>query len=631
MKRLVGLAALAMGLMYACTVPGLPENLPCAEPEPGKERCLEGYVCVEERCVEDDGSTDGGPDGGSDGGCPESVKLTLQLQPELPEAPDGGPSFSYVDPREPQARHRDKTAVVRVLADRADVDAASLSVSVSGLGEGPPFSTTEGSGCAAAPFCKDVTVPLWAPPLDAFRGEFTVTASVRAATGGTCTESRSFPVTRWKWSFDGAAGPIQTSPAIGAGGIVYFGTSSADGRVFALEPEGRVRWSKKVGEVTTGPLVGGARDGGERVYVGVDATAVTAAHGNVLYALSSNSGALVGDAGCPRTNAEFRTPLALTAPTRMTPETADFETVATLSEELVDGAAKMLAFRPDAEESRRCVPRPVGHISFRDAGSMVAVGADVYFASEPGLYGYRFGSQGWIEKPGFTHPNVNWGECTGLAVSRNSTYLVGAGSDDHPREPAGAVVSFLVSDGAAGPSIPPVSGKHPIRNLVLGIVDGGVSEVAYVGHDEAAGELKALSLSNNLALLRTGPGAGRISNAPVLGASGKLYTASSGPAGSWGEVREWNASTLALRWREGDTIAAVAEWPASGSPALDCARPQDGGTHSDKLGTLYVPGGNGVLHAIIVDSPGLDTNAAWPHFQHDARNTGNPATPLSCP
>ena len=23
--------------------------------------------------------------------------------------------------------------------------------------------------------------------------------------------------------------------------------------------------------------------------------------------------------------------------------------------------------------------------------------------------------------------------------------------------------------------------------------------------------------------------------------------------------------------------------------------------------------------------------AAWPHFQHDARNTGNPATPLTCP
>lgn len=634
MKRLVGMAALAMGLLYACTVPSLPENLPCAEPEPGKERCLEGYVCVEERCVEEGGSTDGGSDGGpdggrddgSDGGCPESVKLTLELLPERPETPDGGASFSYVDPGKPEARHRDTPAVVRVRADRADMNAASLSVSVSGVGEGPPFSTTEGSGCEAAPFCRDVTIPLWAPPLDAFRGQFTVTASIRAATGSTCTADTSFWVTRWKWAFDGGVGPIQTSPAIGAGGTVFFGTGTLQGRVFALNPEGTVHWSRRVGNVTTGPVVGELGSGGQRVYVGVNATDVVPAHHWVLYALSSRSGAFVADAGCSRDDGEYRTPLALTT-TRKSAESADLETVVTVFEKKPSAEALLLSFRPEAQSSSQCESADLATLSIPLMGSMVAEDDSVYFASEPGLYGYTFYSiVGWIEKPDFVHPKVAW-ETTGLALSKNSEYLVGVGTrDDGSNE--GNIVSFRVADGGVGPKSPSGSGERPIRNLVLGTVEG--AEVAYFGNDDAEGELKAVRL-NDMTSLRVASGAGVLPNAPVLGASGKLYTASSGPAGAWGEVSEWNASTLALRWRVDDTIAAVAEWPYSGSPALDCARLPDGGTRAESLGTLYVPGGNGVLHAIIVDSRGLDTNAAWPHFQHDARNTGNPATPLSCP
>jgi hypothetical protein len=32
--------------------------------------------------------------------------------------------------------------------------------------------------------------------------------------------------------------------------------------------------------------------------------------------------------------------------------------------------------------------------------------------------------------------------------------------------------------------------------------------------------------------------------------------------------------------------------------------------------------------SFIVDSRGIDTNAPWPKYQHDLRNTGNSTTPM---
>ena len=49
-------------------------------------------------------------------------------------------------------------------------------------------------------------------------------------------------------------------------------------------------------------------------------------------------------------------------------------------------------------------------------------------------------------------------------------------------------------------------------------------------------------------------------------------------------------------------------------------------------GVLYAATTSGKVFAVIVDSPGLDPAAPWPRYQHDARNTGNPATPITnCP
>jgi outer membrane protein assembly factor BamB len=47
----------------------------------------------------------------------------------------------------------------------------------------------------------------------------------------------------------------------------------------------------------------------------------------------------------------------------------------------------------------------------------------------------------------------------------------------------------------------------------------------------------------------------------------------------------------------------------------------------DALPTAYFPAADGSLHAVVVDGA-LDAGAAWPKPYHDARNTGNAATPL---
>ncbi|MBZ4417275.1 PQQ-binding-like beta-propeller repeat protein [Myxococcus sp. RHSTA-1-4] len=616
MKRLMGCAVVAVGVLFACTVPEWnPEDRDCD----AQSRCIEGYTCVAGMC-----RRNGEP-------LPGTATLTMELLPG-PSTPDGGADFRYTDPLRPDARHRDEEVVVRVRASQALPDAGPLSVALKGV-EGPESSHLRVGDCDAGPFCKEVTFGLWSPPLRAFRGEFTATASIRDSEGNTLTASTSIPVTRWKWSFAGKAGVIQTSPAIGAGGTVYFGTGGAEGRVFALAPEGVVRWSRVVGRVTSGPAVGAFVNGRERVYVSVDASAVHSTHTKVLVALSSEGALPIY--GCSRQAEDsYATPLVLTT-TRMSTDPADVETVVTqveLPKVGTEHAAQLVAFRPDDTGTNPCMePIPSTDDSPPVFGGMVAHGLDVYATGYPGIQGFRFIADGWVKVPSATS-NMPW-EMSGLALSRNATHVVTAGADFDDSQ--SAVMRTLTNAGNpdAGVEYVAARGEPPIRDLVLGAADGG--ETLYFGHDAEDGALTAVGLVD-MARLRSVPGAGVIPNAPVLGAAGVLYTAS-GPQSRGAEVSAWEASTLKLLWRLSDSVAPVAGWQSSStvfsspSPALDCARARSGSARDEELGTLYVPGADGVLYAIIVDSRGLDTNAPWPRFQHDARNTGNAATPLACP
>jgi hypothetical protein len=84
-----------------------------------------------------------------------------------------------------------------------------------------------------------------------------------------------------------------------------------------------------------------------------------------------------------------------------------------------------------------------------------------------------------------------------------------------------------------------------------------------------------------------------------------------------------------------DTSLTV-NWSApiiSGFLTLDCSRDSAGVPRPGRPGVLYAESATSLL-AVVVDSRGLDTGAAWPMAQHDPRNTANSSTSLAqfaCP
>jgi hypothetical protein len=106
-----------------------------------------------------------------------------------------------------------------------------------------------------------------------------------------------------------------------------------------------------------------------------------------------------------------------------------------------------------------------------------------------------------------------------------------------------------------------------------------------------------------------------ITAAPVVGDHGLLYT-----AGVDGRLRVWSQADLSARWS-----IQLSTSPFTASPNLAC------GASGGRPGTLYVASEGGLLHALVVDSHAFDPSSPWPRYQHDARNTGNPATSTLCP
>jgi len=557
-------------------------------------------------------------------GAVQSASLTVQVDNVpptfdiiFPSAPARFPgSTSQADERDSdplyaEAFRRDESVTVTVSASEP---ANNVTLKVMGIaaggGEGAetaPMAVQPGGLCGGSPaYCGTATVNLSLPEMRAFRGTMQFLVEGTDAAGNRGSMSEGLKVTRWKWAFSVPTGTIRTSPAVGEQGTVYIGTNVfTEGKVFALKPDGTKNWEASVGPVAS--LAVGSFDGGaESVYVAAN----TASNRAVLYALSSEGGGAA--VRCPSGTAEFsgqaQSAMAVTTigtvPNR-------FETAMAVVNN--GGSTRLYMVRPEASGSDQCLTSNPGFglPETNVDGSLIASGSSVFYPTNAAsIVGYTVFNNSLDGTASTGTQPVN-----GLALT--GAILVGGGGA-FATQGGLYSVTLPVSGGTTATLLPGTSGGR-VWNPVVG--PGGT--LAFYGQDTGStqGDLKRYDLQGQTPGSPIILGVGVLKYAPALGADGMLYTASSAS-----DVTARSANDLSERW----TVTLPAG--STASVALDCARSPSGVPASGKPGTLYVPTG-GTLHAIIVDSPGLNRDAAaWPKYQRDARNTGNPITPVTnCP
>jgi hypothetical protein len=555
--------------------------------------------------------------------------FTISFSPVPIRAPGSGTQAAQGDPEQEYAAafRRDEPVTVTVLADEP---ASNVTLTVVGIGVGgaagaslPPVTLTSAGSCpGGVAFCSTVTVNLYEPEMRAFRGTMTFRVDGQDGVGNRTSASAGLKVTRWKWAFDGVSGTIKGSPAIGDKGSVYFGTTDSSGKVFALNPDGSLKWptAPTVGNVASSLTVGAPRTtGGAGEYVYVAARAPGA--GGVLYALKGSDGAVALRCPSPTTdygagNVEGALALGATVALVLPLETA----VGVFN----SAPSRIVGIRPDAAAgSDQCItetgpggnPIPAGTIG----SSVLMSGEDIFYgtSSPSRLTSYTVGS----DTPRNNWPQVASFPPRGMALISDKIYG-GQGSTDNFDQ--GSLFSAPTAPPGPGNGVTnlfPTTSTSRVFNLAV-----GNGNIAYFGAENATpvGELVRLELDSGGSPTRVSD-VGALRAAPILGESDRLYTLNAD-----GKLREWVASTLAPQW----------ELPLGGSgvdvsPTLDCYRDGSGNAVSGStLGALYVAADT-KLYSFIVDSPGLAPNAPWPKFQRNARNTGNPgltsAPIVDCP
>jgi hypothetical protein len=529
-------------------------------------------------------------------------QTTTKLTVLDPGAPDGGVG----------AFRRDETVRVTVWSDDSDVAPESVALAAVGIAGGaaaPPVSVplvtcAPDNPAATKAFCREGALSL-GPPLkfDAFRGAVTFTATGADTSGSSATASTAVNVTRWKWRY-AAGAPIYTTPAIADDGTIVFGTSGgASGSLFALTPEGGEKWPPlPLGPIEASPAIGAARAGAQLVFAGT-----ARATNSILYGVAlsdgSDAGTCLGVSG-----AGFAKPFLSGLALLPTPgDTGPLDSVIGLA-----SGARLVTFRPQAQGTTDpyCLEAAV---AFQQTSSETIV--------SDGLALFLGAADNTIRSFLFDSTSINWIKNTGWGVS--GTALLG----DSELGPLAITSSELVAS------------VHPLGVATLKTANGAATALGPDGGiaGEASGPVVlngsvVFADANNSAprlwRIQLGPRTEEASSTngpnravPLAGADGTLYLVG---ANGYLDARGPSLDTL---WMS----QLVTSGGFLASPTIDCVR--DGGVPiSAKTGVLYAASQGGALFAVIVDSPGLDTTAPWPKYQHDIRNTGNPNTPITaCP
>lgn len=519
---------------------------------------------------------------------PPSRQDTTKLTEYDPGSPDAGRD----------AFRRDETAVVTITSRDPDVDASSVKLLVHGVAVNPGTALEVQLGpCAASnpaasnAFCREGTVQLAPLPFEAFRAVVPLEVTGADLSNNVGKVDGGLNVTRWKWRYSAGA-PIYTTPAIADDGTIVFGTAAdaGSGAIYALTPTGTEKWTPVgVGPIKASPVIGNLDGGQQLAYVG------TATASGKLVALDLVDGSLV--TACPSGASGYGGPI-LGSPAFVVGGSAFEGALA-----LVNGE-RLINLRPGPPiPDDRCISASAASSQAFPSGVVSASTAAYIGTSDGTVRAFTLLSGNWVT-------NTNWGGGLGYSpVGNAQVQLVLMAPSVIGTTSLRGVFALDESTGVLEANYPDGGIQGDPGGVVL-----SQAEYLFGGGPTASPVLYFGSLT--LSSASTTPLSDALVGTPVAGEGGLVYL---GGAGGHLECRGGPSN---LRW----SAAFGAGESFLASPTIGCGSP------ASALGVLYVGSVLGSLFAIVVDSPGLDSSAPWPKYQHDVRNTGNPTTPIqSCP
>ncbi|MFT3837778.1 MAG: hypothetical protein QM723_12370 [Myxococcaceae bacterium] len=534
-------------------------------------------------------------------------------------APTRTPNTTTWLPNDPDvagaAYRRDEVATVVVSSLSADVDPSTVSLSVKHATEGSVVFTDGGPTNCAAPFCWAFQVDLSRIPMGAMRGAFDFTANGADFVGNpgdAGTDSTN--VTRWQWAeqiSQNTSGAVKATPALGNDGTIYVARSGGSPTgILAVSPDGGTLWEAVgMGNIEASPAIGRRQGGAELVFAQSTDNAGTLR--------SVDTGGSVGAQICSGTAGAAVSKASLVV---MNDGTDEVEAIG-----VQPGAVStnnIAALVPNGA-GIKC---PLGLLTVGASypGNFVASGngdggtlyyPDKNYKIQPcTVSGASFSLGG--ETPSTA---LGVGPVDGLALySASGTRIVGGGGPGigklfqiDPTSPT--ALEWQFGGGTTPAAGPVVTAANDVLSMLY--VSAGNSE------------LRTFSATGTL-LVGPQPWAVDFSTSdtpgaptPVLGADGAAYLLSNA-----GELLVADSTNLMTRYTA--TKSSAMSGLVLASPTLDCDRNHP----SASAGVLYFVSDTGLLISYIVDAKGLDANAPWPKYQHDARNTGNTTTVIApCP
>lgn len=537
------------------------------------------------------------------------LKVTV---PAAPYGNDGG-ALSEVDPNFANAWKRDDKVVLKVEGTEA-LNAGSLVVSLQGIVQAdagaPSLTALPQIQCPSAvtncdaPNCFCVEADLAKPVMDAFNGEFKLYAEAKDTAGNAAAgDAGVVRVTRQRWVRT-VGDEMRGTPAIGSTGIIYVSTIDGNsGSVIAVNSSGLLKWqSADTGRAESSPIAVTAPTGADVIFVGGNAGgearlgALNGVDGGV-YALSTPY--------CSNAGATESPPSAALVVTD-----AGFAAVSVLNDRL---CAFVVETDGSADSVRSAPGVPISSAEVNNLTNAIALKNRVVYADKNGnVVAYTFSSLSSWSAQDWSTSLAGSGVIRGLAAHvsvSGGTKIVGGGGPG-----IGQLFQIDIAGGPAQWRFPATGATAPVWTPAI-----KDQNAIYFGMETVSGgpaESLRKATQTGIDSLATAVGS-PLTGSPLLGDDDRIYTATNA-----GIVRAHGAQNLAAEWAAvlGDNVRA--------SPALDCNR-----RRADGPGVLYVATTGGKLHAILVDAKKLSPSAAWPKYQHDSANSGNPDWPLNagCP